>query len=129
KIKVTLIRGYYSSVWEPINLMYIAAYIKAHAKVSVEILDGFFETDEALFDSIKESEYVGFSGTTPQVPHLIRLAKTIKERYPNIKTVAGGFGISLQPQKAIQIKEFDYIVLGEGEQAMLDIISGNSPRI
>lgn len=109
--------------------MHIASYLKAHVKVEVQILDGFFESDEYIINAVRDSDYVGLSGTTPQVPHLVRLAQAIKHNYPGIKTVAGGFGISLEPNKAVQIPYFDHIVLGEGEQSMLDIIRGGQPRI
>jgi len=129
-LKVSLIRARYPSVWEPTNLMYVSSFIKDryHGNLEVKILDGFFDSDEQILDQVSDSDFVGLSGTTPQVPHMQKLSKLIKKEYPSIKTIAGGYGPSLQPFKFINDSTIDYLVVGEGEQSMLDIINGNAPQ-
>ena len=126
-LKVSLVRARYPSVWEPTNLMYVSSYIKDRyqGNLEVEILDGFFDSDEKILDLVSNSDYVGFSGTTPQVPHIKKLSKLIKQEFPSIKTIAGGYGPSLQPFKFLNDSSIDYLVVGEGEQSMLDIINEN----
>lgn len=126
-MKVSLIRARYPSVWEPTNLMYISSFIQKNYKgnLKVEILDGFFDTDEQILEKVSNSDYVGISGTTPQVPHMLVLTKLIKKQYPGIKIIVGGFGPSLQPFKFLNDQNIDFVVAGEGEQSMLDIINGN----
>ena len=129
-MKVSLVRARYPSVWEPTNLMYVSSFIKDryHGNLEVKILDGFFDSDEQILDQISDSDFVGLSGTTPQVPHMQKLSKLIKKEYSSIKTIAGGYGPSLQPFKFINDSTIDYLVVGEGEQSMLDIINGNATQ-
>lgn len=129
-LKVSLVRARYPSVWEPTNLMYVSSFIKDryHGNLEVQILDGFFDSDEQILDKVSDSDFVGLSGTTPQVPHIQQLSKLIKQEYPSIKTIAGGYGPSLQPFKFINDPTIDYLVVGEGEQSILDIINGNAPQ-
>ena len=127
-MKVSLVRARYPSVWEPTNLMYVSSYIQKFYKgdLSVEILDGFFDSDETILNKVNDSDFVGFSGTTPQLSHMIKMSKLIKSQNPNIKIIAGGYGPSLQPLKILNEPSFDFLVAGEGEQAMLDILNGNT---
>ena len=86
-LKVSFVRARYPSVWEPTNLMYVSAFIKDRYKgnLDVQILDGFFDSDEQILNKISGSDYVGFSGTTPQVPHIKKLSKLVKKEYPTMK--------------------------------------------
>ncbi len=129
-LKVSLVRARYPSIWEPTNLMYVSSFIKDryHGNLEVKILDGFFDSDEQILDQVSDSDFVGFSGTTPQVPHMQKLSKLVKKEYPSVKTIAGGYGPSLQPLKFINDSTIDYLVVGEGEQSMLDIINGNTTQ-
>ena len=126
-MKVSLVRARYPSVWEPTNLMYVSSFIKERYKgdLSVQILDGYFDSDDDIIKRVSDSDFVGFSGTTPQVSHIKHLSHLVKSTYPEIKTVAGGYGPSLQPQKFLNDSSIDYLVVGEGEQSMLDIINEN----
>jgi len=127
-MKVSLVRARYPSVWEPTNLMYVSSYIKKYfeGELVVEILDGFFDSDEKILSQVSDSDFVGFSGTTPQVTHMLKLSKLVKNENLNIKTIVGGYGPSLQPHKFLNESSVDFLVVGEGEQSMLDIISGKS---
>jgi len=123
-MQVSLVRSKYSSVWEPQSLMHISGYLKAHG-IQTQILDAFFESDEEILSKLADSQFVGIGGTSPQLRHMIILARKVKERYPHIKTVLGGFAVSLQPHKVMGLDFVDYVVAGEGEQAMLNIVLGN----
>ncbi|KAF6247004.1 B12-binding domain-containing radical SAM protein [Nitrosopumilus sp. b3] len=127
-MKVSLIRARYPSVWEPTNLMYVSSFIKDRyqGNLEVQILDGFFDSDEKILNQISGSDYVGFSGTTPQVPHIKKLSKLVKKEYPSMKTVAGGYGPSLQPFLFLNDPTIDHLIVGEGEQSMLDVLNGTA---
>lgn len=126
-MKVSLVRARYPSVWEPTNLMYVSSYVKSKFKgdLEIQILDGYFDSDDEIIKRVSDSNFVGFSGTTPQVPHILHLSKLVKTANRDIKTVAGGYGPSLQPNKILRESSIDYLVVGEGEQSMLDILNGN----
>ena len=42
-----------------------------------------------------------------------------------MKIIAGGFGPSLEPFKFLNDNNFDYVVTGEGEKSLLDILKGD----
>ena len=129
-MKVSLVRARYPSVWEPTNLMYVSSFLKDRYKgeLEVKILDGFFDSDEQILDQISDSDFVGFSGTTPQVPHIKQMSKSLKSVNPSVKIIAGGYGPSLQPFQFLNDPTIDYLVVGEGEQSMLDIVNGNATQ-
>lgn len=129
-MKVSLVRARYPSVWEPTNLMYVSSFLKDRYKgeLEVKILDGFFDSDEKILEQTSDSDFVGFSGTTPQVPHMKHLSKQLKSINPSIKIIVGGYGPSLQPFQFVNDPTVDYLVVGEGEQSMLDIVNGDAPQ-
>jgi anaerobic magnesium-protoporphyrin IX monomethyl ester cyclase len=128
-MKVSLIRARYHSVWEPISLMYISSYLQKHVPdAQVEILDAFFKTDEEILKYVNDSDFVGIGGTTPQVKHILTLTEKIKAQNSNTITAIGGFGPSLQPERFDGIKSVDHICLGEGEQNMVDVVTGKAKR-
>jgi len=124
-MKVSLVRAKYPSVWEPTNLMYISSYIQHKFKgdLEVKIFDAFFDSDKKIVSEVSDSDFVGFSGTTPQVHHMLYLSNLVKRNNPNVKTVVGGFGPSLQPHKFLNDSSIDHVVVGEGEESMLQIIN------
>ena len=54
-------RARYPSVWEPTNLMYVSSFIqdRYRGNLEVQILDGFFDSDEQILNKISGSDYVG----------------------------------------------------------------------
>jgi radical SAM superfamily enzyme YgiQ (UPF0313 family) len=54
------------------------------------------------------------------------LARKVKSQNKDIKIVAGGYGPSLQPFKILNEPAIDHLVVGEGEQSMLDILEGKA---
>uniref|UniRef100_A0A6M3IFQ8 Putative radical SAM superfamily protein n=1 Tax=viral metagenome TaxID=1070528 RepID=A0A6M3IFQ8_9ZZZZ len=89
--------------------LYLAAAVKK-AGFSVMIAD-FRDGVRTL----PEARYYGFSCTTPQVPIAKQIAKTVKG-----KKIIGGAHPSLLPEDCR--KEFDYVVRGEGEEVLVDIL-------
>lgn len=99
----------------PLALTYLAAVV-SNAGYSVEILD--------CRDGVKdlpEARFYGFSCATPQIMVAKQLAKQV-----NGQTIIGGAHASLLPNDCV--KHFDYVVRGEGEEVILDILSGHVPK-
>lgn len=53
----------------------------------------------------------------------IKLAKFAKESLPRVKTIAGGFFFSYMEESALNEWGMDYVVRGEGEQTLLELVS------
>ncbi len=93
-----------------LGILYLAAVVKK-AGYDVEIVD--------MRDGAKElpgAKFYGFSCTTPEIPAAKALAKIVKG-----KTIVGGAHPSVAPSDCT---EFDYTVVGEGEDIILDIVGG-----
>ncbi|MFC1685666.1 B12-binding domain-containing radical SAM protein [Nanoarchaeota archaeon] len=115
-----------SPVLYPLGLAYLAAVLRRD-KQKVKILDA-----EALNFKMKQimdyvesyrPDVVGFSVKTPAVYNVFRMAKKIKEKYPQIKIVVGGPHPSAIPEESAKEEFIDFVVVGEGELTMLELVN------
>lgn len=98
------------TMYFPLGILYIAAVVK-DAGFSVEIVD--------MRDKIKGvplAKYYGFSCTTPEIKYAFEVAKVVTG-----KTIIGGAHATVAPRDC---KNFDYIVSGEGEMPIIEILRG-----
>ena len=129
-MQVTFIQPYYHNIWESLGIGYIVSYCKKHYKgqLSINFFQGNFDSDDTIIEEAVKSDIVAFSCTTPTFAHGVRLAKTIKQKNNNVKTVFGGWHVT--SLGALSFEDgVDQIVIGEGEQAFLDILNGNNDKI
>lgn len=110
-------------MYHPLGLLYIAAMVE-EAGYDLEIAD--LRSGEK---PLPEAEFYGFSCTTPEINYAKEIARKV-----NGKTIVGGPHPSLLPNDCLN--DFDYIVRGEGEVVILQILAGsleasviNAPRI
>jgi anaerobic magnesium-protoporphyrin IX monomethyl ester cyclase len=106
----------------PLGILYISTYLKNKGH-QVTVIHG--EPEE-----IKEKyDFYGISASTPQYTKAERTLRYIKESFPNANVVLGG-PHTIAPkcaQEALAVG-FDYVVVGQGEHAMLDIILGRNSK-
>lgn len=98
----------------PLGIVYLAAVVEK-AGYSVEVVD------YRVKGLMPQAKYYGFSCATPQIGTARRLADAVKRQG---KTIVGGPHPSLLPDDCIGA--FDHIVVGEGEEIIVDIISGKT---
>ena len=109
----------------PNGILLIAAYLREQGKdVIVTDLAGLEEKDWIIPDA----DIYGISTTTPQYPHAIKVVKKLKDRQECI-VVLGGFHPTVMPEETIKESLVDIVVVGEGEEAMLDICNGKRDKI
>jgi radical SAM superfamily enzyme YgiQ (UPF0313 family) len=109
----------------PLGLAYIAAYTrKFFPNYSYKIIDFGLRTahKREQVELIKRENpwIVGITAMTPNIHSAYKLAKIIKKELPDTLIVLGGAHISAV--KTIESKDIDVAVLGEGENAFVDII-------
>lgn len=112
----------------PLGLMYIAAFLERNG-FSVSILDAekdLLDNREILKRILAISPgYVGITSTTPEFPKVKELFDSIKAADPGIITVGGGPHFSAIPRSDKgEYDKIDHIVVGEGEKALLKIVTG-----
>lgn len=126
--KLLLFRPFYHNVWEPLSLLYIAGYVRRFfPNLQISVMDASFDGIDRIMDEASKSDIIGISSTTPQLKEALNWAKFFKNDNADVKTVLGGFGPSFQSEKCLQ-KYVDHVVIGEGEEALKRIISGQEKQ-
>jgi anaerobic magnesium-protoporphyrin IX monomethyl ester cyclase len=76
-----------------------------------------------------DPELVGFSATTAGFMDAFEIAAYIKRRRPTVRIVFGGVHVSSIGGPILgQFPEIDYLCIGEGEGAILDLADGKAPK-
>jgi len=108
----------------PLGLAYVGAALEK-ADYQVEILDNYHlkKPIEQVKLEIKrlEPEIVGITCGSVTYRRCIETAKAVKEVLPSCKIVVGGWQPSYMPESLMQHPEIDYLVMGEGERAMVEL--------
>ena len=110
----------------PLGIMYIAAQIEKETNHQVEILDA--QVDELTYEQLKteiekrKPDVVGITTMTFTLIDVIKTAKIIKEINPNIKIILGGPHVIIYPTETINIKEVDFVILGEAETVIKPLL-------
>jgi anaerobic magnesium-protoporphyrin IX monomethyl ester cyclase len=104
---------------------YMAAYLEKHG-LSCSIIDGKCEglaIDDVCNRSISNcADLVGISSMTPDIIAAGKIAKNIKRSRPHTHIVVGGAHAIARPTETLQeFPEFDFIVIGEGEETLLEL--------
>lgn len=67
-------------------------------------------------------DIIGFSCTTAHYQWALNYARKIKKRFPKIYTIFGGEHPTVVPELVIPEKSIDFICVGEGEEAMAELL-------
>jgi len=101
-------------VHPPLGVMYLAAVLKGHHEVEVLDMAGVKRQSKLIMDI--DADYACISATTPQFSD----ACSIKEQLPvDCLSVIGGVHVTHKPFDG---ELFDFIVMGEGEKAIIAIV-------
>lgn len=110
----------------PLGVAYIAAVLKEN-RFKVAIYDMHIKALQPE-DIIKQyrntkPKIIAISATTPTFPNALRIAKLLKAWNKNIKIVIGGSHATSSPKECIESDSVDYVVIGEGEITMLELVN------
>ncbi len=106
---------------EPLGVCYVAAHLEAHG-FPTRVLHDIGASDERLIERVRSHRptLVGFSAYTSTVSRSLRLARRIRAEL-GCPVVFGGIHATLFPEIALD-DGVDYVVVGEGEQTMLELV-------
>ncbi|MCK5321816.1 MAG: cobalamin-dependent protein [Candidatus Aenigmarchaeota archaeon] len=111
----------------PIGLLSISSYIKHDNRFKVDYLDAnFYHMDyNTILKKIKafNPEYIALNMTFPNMHIVNELNKKIRNENPKRKIILGGPAATLIPEYLLKNSEVDYIVKGEGEETVLDLLN------
>jgi len=113
----------------PYGVLYLAGYLK---KRNVDV--GIFDCNSDYSDPVDyvkkcKPKFVGLSVLSgPVIKDAVDISKNIRNYDKNIKIIWGGLHPSLFPKYVLETSFVDYVIEGEGEQGLLEILSGKSDR-
>jgi anaerobic magnesium-protoporphyrin IX monomethyl ester cyclase len=115
--------GFKGHTWEALNIGYLTSYLRNYydAGLNIEFYSGFYDSDETILNACEDADIIGMSCTSPQYKHGLQLANQIKNKRNRI--VFGGVHASAVPDLLLKEPSIDVVVVGEGEKAMLQIVS------
>jgi anaerobic magnesium-protoporphyrin IX monomethyl ester cyclase len=111
----------------PLGLAYVASSLEK-AGFQVEILDNYLlkKSINDIKQMVKRHrpEILGITCGSVTYRRCIETAKTVKEVLPSCKVVVGGWHPSYLPESMLQHSEIDFVVMGEGERAIVELAKG-----
>lgn len=108
----------------PLGLSYIAGSLEK-AGFPVQVIDNYLL--KKPIDVIKQEakrlapDILGITCGSVTYNQCIETAKAVKEVLPSCKVVVGGWHPSYLPESMLQHSVIDYAVMGEGEQAIVEL--------
>jgi len=106
-----------------------------------ELFDGFKDYTEffknendPIWDEVtgkiikSDADWVGYTSYTANITAIDIISRKVKNRKPNIKQVIGGVHATLDHNLLTKLPGIDFSVQREGEQAMLQLVQGESPE-
>ena len=108
----------------PLGLAYVAAALEKGG-FQVEIYDNYLlgqpiETVKAEI-SKRQPEIVGITCSSLTYSRCVEMAQAVKDSCPSCKVVVGGPHASYMPETLLAHGEVDFVVVGEGEAAMVQL--------
>jgi anaerobic magnesium-protoporphyrin IX monomethyl ester cyclase len=118
----------------PMSLLSLASLLEG--EFAYEIIDGNIDSDPvAVVDAIAAATPLTAIGVTvmpgPQLTESVRVSRALKERFPGVPIVWGGYFPSQHAEVCLRDAAVDYCVRGQGEHTFLALIrmltAGDTP--
>lgn len=98
-----------------------------HDRYNLEIpwLNEYFDETEDIVQEIidQKPDVIAFSCITATFQWAISIARLVRKSASNIKTIFGGVHVSAVPDICLSYSEVDYVVVGEGDRALCEILN------
>lgn len=127
-MKITLLnprlKTWSPNAYVPLGLGYIAASLEqAGHDVAIIDLNVHRVSDKDLRRRIAGAGIVGISGMITEYRTVIELAAVVKSAGAGVKVVLGGPLATALPQELLGESQADFIVLGEGEKTIVELVA------
>ncbi|MEE8402296.1 MAG: radical SAM protein [Candidatus Hydrothermarchaeaceae archaeon] len=118
-VNIQLLEG--NNIVAPLGLLYVASVLEKHGH-TVQAFDVDPEVYN-LIDEIKDfkPDVIGLSFLTPEYIRAQKTAKRLKEELPDAVHIAGGVHATIMPTETLEEFGLDIIVVGEGEETIVDL--------
>lgn len=107
------------------NLAFNASLFNDRFNLEMPFLSKYFDETNEVINTIRHAQpdLLAISPLTSTYQWSLGIAKIAKELNPNTKVLFGGVHASALPYRVLDTNLVDYIVAGEGERAILNIMS------
>ncbi|MFY0651987.1 MAG: B12-binding domain-containing radical SAM protein [Cyclobacteriaceae bacterium] len=131
-MNVLLTHGYFLSEDEkeqqimrpypPLGLLYISSFLNENG-IANQIFDSTFSTKSELFQTVRDAtpEVIAIYTNLMTKVNVLEIATKSKSINPNTKIILGGPDVTYNTLDYLQ-NGADYIVIGEGENTMLELV-------
>jgi anaerobic magnesium-protoporphyrin IX monomethyl ester cyclase len=121
--KVYYRQQYHPWTWAPLALLTVAAPL-VRKGYDVRLVDmNLGAGAEEVVEACRGAVCVGISAMTgPQIHFGLQAARAIRDRYPDLPLVWGGYHPSLLPEQTAQSELVDVVVRGQGEVTFAEVI-------
>jgi len=112
----------------PLGILSIASYLESNGfTVKVYDIHGEKLEDTDLRTRLKRDRprFIGISVLTNMSIPAHRIAQICKEELPGSPVVIGGAHAEALPERMLRNSAIDFVVRGDGEETMLEIVKGN----
>lgn len=118
------IREWNPNVWVPLGISYVAAALE-QAGYNVEILDLNVDrmNDRDLQRRVKNADIVGITGMITEYQQVLNFIDTVKQGNRDSRVILGGPLATTLPRELLQASQADFVVIGEGERTIVDLVS------
>lgn len=108
-----------------IDLSFTASLFHDRFNLEIPWLHRFFdETDEVVQDILdKDPDVIAFGALTATFQWSVSVFRAVKKIKPHIQVILGGVHASAVPDVCLSYPEINYVVVGEGENAIIDILN------
>ncbi len=118
-----------ANITPPLGIASICAYL-LQRQINCDIIDCYAHPDAdtkiVKYLETDKPDFIGFSCSTSTFHDGVRLAQMAKSILPDIKVVFGGAHVSALKESIIEkFEHIDYVVAGEGEQTLTELIKAD----
>lgn len=113
-----------SEATAPLGILAVATPL-LQAGYQVVLIDSTITPDfeKRILEEVKDAICLGISLVTgPMIRETVSIARTIKEWNPDFPIILGGWHPSLLPRQTLEAPFIDYVVRGQGEESLLELV-------
>ena len=108
------------------GLLVLSAFLKNNSEHETVYINYEKVYSDNFYKILNNIDFVCIPGNNTAYIEIVKdIAKIVKIKKPTIKIIVGGYHVTyLSREVLLECSEIDYIVRGEGEKTLLDIING-----
>ncbi len=125
QLAISLLSGILKRAGHEVSLAFNPSLFHDRSNLEFKNLGKIFDKTCDVYDTIRKEQpdVLLFSSLTATYQWMLEVARNAKRMNPGVKTVFGGVHVSAVPDRAIAKDEIDFVVVGEGEIALPQILN------